>query len=203
MIRFNYFRSELKIVVPIKLQLNERKKTYTKARIRFSTDNLYFVTICVQDRICCFGEIRDGKMFLNDLGKIANDQFLWLNDQYVYVEIHEFVIMPDHVHAIIEINRNMISSDFVGNGHDRSPENNPDDRSLQSQSIKIKPLSELLGAYKSRVSKQIHDIGLSEFQWQKSFHDRIVRDANAYDRIRHYIIDNPKNWKKNAISNIL
>ena len=48
----------------------------------YSQDNLYFVTSCVQDRICCFGEIQDGKMTLNQYGQIAQEQWEWLGNQY-------------------------------------------------------------------------------------------------------------------------
>ena len=67
-------------------------------------------------------------------------------EQYPYVVLHAFVVMPNHIHGIIEINRNI-----VGTGRDLSL--NTPDPSLQP---KIKSLSELMGAYKTTVSKQIH-----------------------------------------------
>ncbi len=237
----------------------------------YSTDNLYFVTSCVQNRICCFGEIvltgRDPsinngyivpvgtgrdlskqngdlskqngdlskqngdlskqngdlskqqrdlskqngeiasiwtghdlslqqpsyahndetsipssipQMILNEYGKIAENQWYWLGEQYPYVGLHAFVVMPNHIHGIIEINRSRI---------------------ISSEPIKIKSLSELIGAYKTTVSKQIHLSGFLEFQWQRSFHEHIIRDGKTFETISDYIINNPVNWGKDKFYN--
>lgn len=156
----------------------------------YSQNNLYFVTICVQDRECCFGAIagtgRDLSeqnqnsvpnqnsvndqnpvhhgncsdnastkiMQRNEYGTIAYDCLEWLENQYKYVFLHSYIVMPNHVHVIIEIDSDGISE----------------------QSIKIKSVSELVGAYKTTSSKQIHLAGLSGFAWQRSFHDHIIRN---------------------------
>ena len=62
--------------------------------------------------------------------------------------------------------------------------------------IKTKPITELIGAFKSRSSQNIHKLGFKDFVWQTSFYDRIIRNNVEYDSIQKYIIDNPKNWKK-------
>jgi REP element-mobilizing transposase RayT len=69
----------------------------------YSQAGLYFVTICVQDRICLFGNIEDGEMRLNEYGKIIFDE--WQNTPNVRqnIKLHEFVVMPNHIHGIIEI----------------------------------------------------------------------------------------------------
>jgi len=53
-----------------------------------------------------------------------------------------------------------------------------------------------MGAYKTTVSKQIHLAGYKEFAWQRSFHDHIIRDEKAYERISIYIINNPNSWQQ-------
>ena len=70
----------------------------------YSSDNLYFITSCTKDRVCCFGEIDNGNMILNELGVIAQQQCQWLIEQYTYLESHAFVVMPNHIHGILEIN---------------------------------------------------------------------------------------------------
>lgn len=82
--------------------------------------------------------------------------------------------MPNHVRCVIEI-----KSDLVTN-----------------ITIKIKSLSELMGAYKTTTSKQIHLIGNDQFAWQRSFHDHIIRDELAYERICNYIETNLEKWQK-------
>jgi REP element-mobilizing transposase RayT len=92
--------------------------------------------------------------------------------------------MPDHVHGII-----YIDTDFyihcVGNGRDRSLQLIP----------KIKPLPELIGAYKTTVSKRIHVSGDMKFKWQKSYYEHIIRNQRSLNLIKHYIEKNPENWK--------
>lgn len=116
-------------------------------------------------------------MVLSQNGIIAQEQWHWLGEQFPYIELVSFIVMPDHVHGIIRINDN-----GVGNGRDRS---------LQ----KIKPLPQLIGAYKTTTSKRIHLAGDSNFKWQKSYHDHIIRNIRSLNRIVNYIQTNPEHWK--------
>lgn len=145
----------------------------------YSRDNYYFITSVVKNRNPCFGEINNGKMKLNEFGQIALKQLRWLDNNYSYVKLHEHVIMPDHIHAIVEINSS------VGSGRDL---NLP---CCGQTETKIKSLSELIGAFKMTSSKQIRLKGLTDFQWQTSFHDRIIRTQTEFDLISKYIIENP------------
>jgi len=147
----------------------------------YSSDNLYFVTSCVKNRVCCFGRVVGGKMHLNAYGKIAEQQWQWLANQYTYVVLHAFIAMPNHVHGIIEID----SPIGINEGTSRE---------LSVRKMKIKSLSELMGAYKTTVSKKIHQAGYAEFAWHRSFHDYIIRDERAYHNIKAYIENNPSKW---------
>lgn len=100
----------------------------------YAQDNLYFVTSCVKNMECVFGEVVNKKMVLNDYGEIVKKQWFWLAYQYAYIELHAFVVMPNHIHGIIEIKR----------------------KNAISQNQKIKSLSQLMGAFKTTSSKQIH-----------------------------------------------
>jgi len=142
----------------------------------------------------CFGEIQDGKMVLNKYGLIAKRQIDWLEIQYPYLIIDNYIVMPNHVHILCEINR-------VGAGRDQPLRDQPlRDHPVQtgrdlSVLIKIKSISELMGAFKTTSSKHIHLLGCAEFAWQRSFYDHIVRSNEAYCRIDTYITNNPMNWK--------
>ena len=173
----------------------------------YSQDNLYFVTSCVQDRICCFGTVANGKMELNEYGKIAEEQWFWLGKQYPYIVLHEFVVMPNHIHGIIEINRSIVGINPVGTG--RVVVGTGRDLSLQQQPIKIKSLSELMGAYKTTSSKKIHLLECRDrsrpvptFQWQRSFHDHIIRDDKSFETISNYILNNPAQWITDKFYNL-
>ena len=138
----------------------------------YSQDGYYFVTICVKNKTEYFGEIINGKMILNEYGEIAKKQWLWLAEQYDYVKLDEWIIMLNHLHGILII------------------ENDSD-----QQMRKIKPLSELIGAFKTTSSNLIHQNGLSEFQWQRNYYDRIIRNEKELAKIRKYIFENPLKWE--------
>ena len=69
----------------------------------YSQNGLYFITICTYNRECLFGEIIDKKMILNDAGKIANECWLKIPEHFPDAVLHEYVVMPNHVHGIIEL----------------------------------------------------------------------------------------------------
>jgi putative transposase len=69
----------------------------------YSQSGLYFLTICLQDRRCLFGKIVDGKMNLNDAGKISDECWLGIPRHFPNAVLHEHIIMPNHVHGIIEL----------------------------------------------------------------------------------------------------
>jgi putative transposase len=69
----------------------------------YSKAGLYFVTLCCQDRARLFGHVEDGCMILNEAGKVAEQCRLEIPNHYPKVVLHDFVIMPNHVHGIIEL----------------------------------------------------------------------------------------------------
>jgi len=148
----------------------------------YSQDGVYFITVCIQNHIEWFGNIKNEKMVLNKCGGIVEKQWAWLGDQYPYVVLDEHVVMPNHFHGIISILGNgRMDGCVVGNGRDRS---------LQ----KIKPLPELIGAFKTTSSKLIHGIGALQFHWQKSFYDHVIRSEKSLQAIREYVVNNSMKW---------
>jgi REP element-mobilizing transposase RayT len=93
------------------------------------------------------------------------------------VRVDAFVVMPDHVHGIIVID----DASFVGARHAWPLQKTPNHA--------IIPV--VVGSYKSAVSKLIHRFGSPSFQWQRSYHDTIIRDHGALHWIRRYIGENP------------
>jgi len=155
-------------------------------------DGYYFVTICVKDRKECLGKIVNNKMILNKLGKIAERQWLWLEKNFKYVRLGRYIVMPNHLHGIIVIDR-LNTGDVVRTGLDLS---------LQ---YKILPLSNIIGAFKTTSSKLIHGLGFKDFNWQRSFYDRILRNEKGLENANNYILNNPLNWEqdRNNLENLL
>ena len=176
--------------------LPQRKRTRL-AGFDYSSDRLYFITCCVKHMRHCFGQVVDGRMQLNDYGAIADAQWLWLAEQYSYVKLHAHIVMPNHMHGILEIDSRGAGSA----GGVRATRESPVPRGPSAPSgpsaaeIKIKSLSELMGAYKTTSSKKIHLAGDPAFVWHRSFYDHIIRDAKGYHNISAYIEGNPAKWE--------
>ena len=68
----------------------------------YSKAGLYFITICVQNRMCLFGTVEKGNMFLNDAGQMVEKWYYELENKYPDKRCHEMVVMPNHFHCIIE-----------------------------------------------------------------------------------------------------
>ena len=69
----------------------------------YSQEGLYFVTVCVQNRLNIFGKITCGVMKLNENGKMIEKTWLDLPNHNSNIILDIFCIMPNHFHAIIEI----------------------------------------------------------------------------------------------------
>jgi len=67
----------------------------------YSRAGAYYITIVVQGRGHLFGEVVNGEMILNEYGQIAAEAWQWLEEQYPYVELGTWVVMPNHAHGII------------------------------------------------------------------------------------------------------
>jgi len=154
----------------------------------YSQKGLYFITICVQDRLNLFGKITDGKMHLSDGGKMVSDQWQELLNRFTNIALHEYVVMPNHFHGILEITG---QSQNIGQS------------SQSSQSPK--KLGDILGAFQSITTvcyiRGVKNNHWPEFHgqlWQRNYWEHIIRDQQAYDMSR-YIENNPRKWQEDQL----
>ena len=145
----------------------------------YSNPAWYFVTICTDNMRKIFGEIINGKMRLNALGKIVENCWNDIPTHYPNVELDYYVIMPNHVHGIIIINSNDFYGLNVGNENIRS--------------LHKTNLSNVIKGFKIGVTK-LSKQNRYYFKWQKSFYDRIIRNERELYNIRKYIEINPLKW---------
>jgi REP element-mobilizing transposase RayT len=129
-------------------------------------------------------------MEFTQAGKIAEREFLGVPSHYRTVSIDSYVVMPNHVHAIIGI-------DGV---HPYSPDQRIEEWrvDLDAISSRLPSLSSIIGGYKSAITRECHAIGLSSFAWQARFYDHLIRGNQAMAAIRNYIQNNPQNWRRGA-----
>lgn len=154
----------------------------------YSTPWWYYVTICKKDMKCWFGIIKNGKMKLNDLGKVIEEE--WIKTKVIRsnVDLDKFVIMPNHFHGI------PIVKDVETSRRDVSKESETGHRPVSTQ-LKPNSLGSIIGQFKSVCTKRIYKLGYRNFLWQKGFYDHIIRNENDLGRIRTYIQNNPLKWE--------
>ena len=105
---------------------------------------------------------------LNSRGKIAETGILQIEAHFQNTVVDKFVVMPNHIHMIL---------------------------ALHGENASI-PL--IVGQYKSFVTRKIREMGPSCKVWQTSFHDHVIRNQQAYEKIWLYIDSNPQNWNKDC-----
>ena len=160
----------------------------------YSQSGAYFVTICTHERQRLFGEIQRVQMALNQIGKIAAQE--WLSSATIRreIELDVWVIMPDHIHGIVII---------AHNGGDA--QTSPEEWKIQDKSSggvahrKPRSLSSFVAGFKAAVTKRIKPLCESPHPavWQRNYYESIVRDERHLNNIRRYIVNNPQKWHDN------
>jgi len=152
----------------------------------YSQDGWYYVTLCVLGKKCILGKFTDGQIQLYQYGRIVEDCWKWLAKQYHYVHLDQYVVMPNHLHGIIIIRTD--GSCRRGGSRTAPTKDVP----------KYKPLSRLVGAFKTVSTKQVNLIRNTPGHklWQRNYYEHIIRDEEELYNIRQYIAENPANWQK-------
>ncbi|WP_236972966.1 transposase [Membranihabitans marinus] len=181
----------------------------------YAQEGLYFITLCCQNRLHLFGVIDNGKMELNSYGIIANQE--WLNSPIIRknIQFHEFIIMPNHIHGIIEIlyQEKRRSNQDIGKFKSPSQTIGAIIRGYKIATIKrikdyIKTRAstgELQFARTKQFAPREKDIAeeiikLDYKIWQRNYYEHIIKTARAYNNISNYIINNPRNWKEDKLN---
>lgn len=138
------------------------------------------MTVCVKNREDRLGEVienqfGDAIVRLSSAGKIVLSELMETQFLRPYIGIDEFVIMPNHVHILLEIHT--------------TPNKKENNKQLKPNSLGV-----MIGAWKAKSTAAIRMTGEASFAWQDRFYDSVVRDDVAINHIREYIRNNPKNW---------
>jgi REP element-mobilizing transposase RayT len=132
-------------------------------------------------------------MHLNKIGKLATQYWEEIPHHFPLVELGNYVVMPNHVHGILIINK----MNGVGDVETLQCNVSTDDKNNKMAMISPKPgsISTIIRSYKSIVTKMARQIH-ADFGWQSRFHDHIIRNAQSYDNIQNYILQNPEKWQE-------
>jgi putative transposase len=138
----------------------------------YSQPGSYFITICTQERICFFGDVTDGEMNLNSSGLAINKDWCELSDAFGSISMDSFIIMPNHLHGIININ------------HEGG-----------------KSINHIIKYFKA-ISTYHYSLGVKQLNWhtypgrlwQRNYYEHIIRTEKSSNEIRQYILNNPIEW---------
>jgi REP element-mobilizing transposase RayT len=160
----------------------------------YSKAGAYFITICTADKQPFFGTIKSGELCSTTTAIIAKNVWEQIPIQFPFVELDEFVVMPDHIHGILIINE-PVGARLI------APLQGPDQKTGgfagHHNPMLHQNLSRIVRWYKGRCTFEIRKTDAS-FEWQRNYHDHIIRNSEAYERICQYIRDNPKNHPSNS-----
>lgn len=155
------------------------RKSYRLKGYDYSSAGYYFVTINSKDFQYIFGKIKGGIMYLNALGEIVQEEWEYTAKLRDNIKLHEYVIMPNHFHAIIEIcyskNKNNIPGEFKASKD---------------------TLASILRGFKGSVTRR-NNLLRPENKvsvWHGRFYDRIIRDQPELLNVKNYINDNVRKW---------
>jgi putative transposase len=160
----------------------------------YSRPGAYFITINIKGHVCFFGKVKNNKVILSNVGNVARDNLISIPEYFPHVLLDQFVVMPNHVHVIVFIER-PFESLSKGVPSERPIEEKVNKAEYyRTISPKKGSVSVIFRRYKESVKKWCNDNGYGDFTWQSRFNDRVIRSNEELKRIRKYIIDNPRNW---------
>jgi putative transposase len=182
----------------------------------YSQAGAYFVTICVQSHQCLFGDVIDAESRMGELGVIADECWQTIPQHFPYVELDEYVVMPNHFHGIVVIGddgRDDVGIGDVGRGDGgigdvgrgtcrgvqlnapTATANRDMSNPFSVMSPKRKTLSVVIRTFKATVTTGCREIDRTDFAWLRNYYEHIIRNEREWNAIAEYIRHNPAHWQ--------
>lgn len=166
----------------------------------YASEGAYFVTIVTQGRECLFGKIIDGEMILNEAGQMVVKWWNELSNKFPDVIAGAFVIMPNHFHGIIIIEKTAGADLRVCPDRESISEHKGEHVGSPRRDV---PLSQIMQWFKTMTTNEyirgVKQLGWHPFVgklWQRNYYEHIVRNEKSLQRITDYIFANPSRWYK-------
>lgn len=165
----------------------------------YTQPGAYFVTLCTHQRECMFGDITEGVMRLNVLGRVVQTCWQALPQHFHAVELDAFAIMPNHVHAVICIVDRPTScrgkASPIGSGVSKNSIGDalPLPRDRGSNPGSLAAMVQNLKAVSSRQINRLRGTPGATV-WQRNYYEHIIRTARELNVVREYIANNPLKW---------
>lgn len=179
-----------------------RKNTLRLKGYDYSSPGYYFITILTHKRELVFGQVEGGDIILSEIGVIAETALIDLPQHHPQVSVHSKIIMPNHLHLILEL-----KSDSRSKGAASCTRKEEDVNSIESNltfpqksayhsniASTMGNVSVIIRNYKSSVSRKCRRAGFDHFSWHRGFYDTIIRNDKQRSAVREYIRNNPFYW---------
>ncbi|WP_211224623.1 transposase [Salinimicrobium xinjiangense] len=151
----------------------------------YGNDGAYFITICTKDRKKSFGKVGNGVMERSEIGDLVQKFWAEIPGHFPFVELGEFVVMPDHFHGIIVINNNSRKPVETPNlGVSTVVDKKEENRKPGTIGVMINQFKRICTIHARKIDPN--------FSWQSRYYDHIIRDDIAFNRISEYIRKNPE-----------
>ena len=163
----------------------------------YTQGGAYFVTICTGQREYLFGEIHTGMMRCNIYGEIAAEEWQCTPQLRACVELDVFVVMPNHIHGII-----LITRDIVVGAQRAAPLQTPHLlQGVTANNVTSGSLGAIVRAFKSAVTKRINEMRDTPAApiWQRNYYEHVIRSEDSCNYIRHYVATNPERWEEDSL----
>ena len=196
----------------------QQRKSIRLKGYDYSQAGLYFITICCKNRTHLFGEIKNNNttvgaenllpempemptptmptmpiMVLNDAGQIANDCWLQIPNHFPNAILHEYIIMPNHLHGIIELDTNI--------GAENTIEINKVENDIRAEDFlpqRKRSIGSIVKGFKIGVTKWMRQNTNTHEVWQRNYYEHIIKNEQAYIAISNYIKNNPLQWTEDT-----
>ena len=167
--------------------LPQRKQIRLKY-YNYASEGMYFITICTKNREelfwcnnknkkqcrggACSAQIQN----LNSLGKIIQKEWLELKNRYANVQLDEYIIMPNHIHGIINLTGGASPAPTIG---------------------------DIICSFKSiaTIACNKAENMNGRIIWQRNYYEHIIRNEKEYYKIVEYIRNNPLRWEEDTYFN--
>jgi REP element-mobilizing transposase RayT len=175
----------------------------------YSQPGTYFITVCVRNRECLFGEIRAGKTCLNDAGQMVAKWWLELEHKFLGITPGEFMVMPNHFHGIIYIIAPAVVGADLRVGLDArvSPGAPGEEIVAADQGAHAgAPLPEVVQWFKTMTTNEyirgVKNLGWPRFPgklWQRNYYEHIIQNQAELEGIYLYIESNALKWEQDQL----
>jgi putative transposase len=166
---------------------NGRRQSIRLKDFDYTVNAAYFVTLCTWEREASFGTVISSEMQPSSLGTVVQALWLEIPDHPPQVQLDSFILMPNHMHAILIFTRRGLPWQTL------APQRTPTFGHRVPGS-----LGSVIGTFKSAVTRQARETAANpELRvWQKNYFERVIRNDRELNAVREYIAQNPTNWAR-------